>query len=116
VKLFTFPVGGQKWEGHAVRGSHKVFDGDRCHGVTLRDKCKVYYAREYPQPIFEDTFVHETFGHVAFYVSGVHQMILDLFPGEEERAEAFEEEAIRKLVPVWYPMLQHFEFKFPKGP
>jgi hypothetical protein len=99
-----------------VRPKHPVFGGDKCHAVTEREKCKLYFARGIVQPIFESTFVHEGFGHAAFYVSGAHQMIVDAFPGDEEKAEEFEEEMIRKLENVWYPMLKEFGFQFPKIP
>lgn len=114
MKFMTISVGGQKWEQHMVRPKHPVFEGDSCHGLTDPARCRVYFSRGSPQPQFESTFVHENFGHVAFYVSGVSQMILKAFDGDQDAAESFEEEAITKLETVWYPMLQHFEFKFPK--
>lgn len=114
MKFCTFPIGGQKWEAHVVRPKHPVFEGDKAHGATDADKCKVYFARGFAQPLYESTFIHEAFGHAAFYVSGAHQMIVDAFPGDEERAIKFEEEMVSKLENVWYPMLQHFGFQFPK--
>jgi hypothetical protein len=60
------------------------------------------------------TFVHENFGHVAFYVSGASQMILEKFDGDSEAADAWEELLVQKLELVWYPLLKQFNFQFPK--
>ena len=114
MKFKTIAFAGQKWEQHWVRPTHKVFGGDRCHGYTDYDNCKVYFANDDPEPVYEMTFTHENFGHVAFYVSGASQMILEKFDGGHKEADEWEENLIRKLELVWYPLLKQFNFQFPK--
>ena len=116
MKLCTVPIGGQKWPINLVRPKHPIFEGESCHGVTVRDRCVVYLSRGYAAPILEDTFVHEVFGHASFYVSGVHQTLVELCAGDSDKAEQVEETMIRALVPVWYPILQQFQFRFPSAP
>ena len=115
MKFCTIPIGGQKWQVDLVRAKHPIFEGACCHGMTVRDKCRIYLARGFATPIIEDTFVHEVFGHAAFYVSGVYQTLVELCGGDEDKANETEEAMIRALVAVWYPLLQQFKFEFPKA-
>ncbi len=114
MKFKTIAFAGQKWEQHWVRPTHKAFGGSKCHGYTDYEKCKVYFANDDPEPVYEMTFCHENFGHVAFYVSGASGMILELFDGDNAAADEWEEKLIQKLELVWYPVLKQFNFQFPK--
>jgi len=114
MKWLRPPVGGQKWKVDLVKGNHKVFGGDRCHGVTLNDKCRILIAKEYEKSVRQSTTIHELFGHAAFQVAGVSMKILDLCGGDEAKAHAFEEDAIRALELVWNPLFEHFGFRFPE--
>jgi hypothetical protein len=114
VKWLTVRLGGQKWQVELVRKKHPVFEGDNCHGMTVKDKCRIYVAKEYEESFRESTAVHEAFGHASFNVSGVSQMILDLCGGDEEKAHAVEEEMVSRLELVWYPLMCELGFRFPK--
>jgi hypothetical protein len=114
MKFKTIAFAGQKWEQHWVRPTHKVFQGETCHAIMVPEKCRVYFSSDSPEPVYEMTFVHENFGHVAFYVSGASQMILEKFDGDSEAADAWEELLVQKLELVWYPLLKQFNFQFPK--
>lgn len=115
MKFFTVKLAGHKWELHEVRETHAVFkDLGECYAVTVPEKCRFYFAKGYPQPAYEDSFVHEVFGHGAFTVSGARQRLVDLCDGDCEKAIAIEEDMIRGLVMVWYPLLKDLNFQFPK--
>lgn len=115
MKWLSAPVGGQNWRVDLVRKKHPIFEGDNCFGITIRDKCRVYIAKEFEEPIRESTAVHELFGHVAFRVSGASQIIFELCNNDEEKAEKAEEDIVSRLELVWYPLFLHFGFRFPKG-
>ena len=114
MRWFAPRIGGQKWRVDLVRPKHPAFGGDNVHGMTLHDKCQVYIATGYEEDTLSSTAVHEVFGHASFHVAGVSQIIIDLCGGDEAKAETVEEEMIRRLELVWYPMFRELGFRFPK--
>lgn len=113
MKQYKVPVGGQQVTVRLVKGNHKVFGGDACYGMTLKDKNLVYFSKGSAQGLFEDAYAHELMGHVAFHVAGIDVMLQESLKDGVD-AHTFEEEVIRKLVLVWHPFLNHHKFQFPK--
>ena len=114
MKRFTIPIGGHKFVCSLVRPQHPIFDGDPTRGVAMATDSRLYFATGCSQSTYEDTFIHEAFGHAAFEVSGVSQMLREECGFDAKQAAKFEEDAVRKLVLAWHPLLSHFQFKFPK--
>lgn len=112
-KRFTVPVAGQKIQVSLVSPKHKVFEGEKLHGLTVAHENKVYLSLGYPQTTFESTYTHEVIGHMAFSVAGVDIMLQENLK-EGVDPGAFEEEMIRRLDLVWHPLLVFHKFQFPK--
>ena len=112
-KRFTVPVAGQKIQISLVQPKHKVFEGETLHGLTVAHENKVYFALGYPQSTFESTYSHELLGHISFAVAGVDIMLRENLKEGVDPGD-FEEEMIRRLDLVWYPLLTFHTFQFPK--
>lgn len=114
MKWLSLKFGGQKWRVDLVRSNHpQLRDGDsRCHGVTLREACKIYIDKGQSETVLEDTLLHELL-HAALYVSRGHHKLLELC-GDEKKAEDTEEALVEGLVLVLHPLLKEMGFRFPK--
>jgi hypothetical protein len=115
VKWLSLRIGGQDWRVDLVKGNNpNLSDGGDHYGVTLRDRCKIYIARELVEHAREDTLLHEVL-HAAMFVSCGTQELHDAC-NDVEKAERLEETIVRGLVLVLHPLLKDLGFKFPKGP
>lgn len=113
MKQRKVPVGGQQITVRFVKDNHKVFGGDACYGITLKDLNLIYFAKGVAQSLFEDVYTHELLGHAAFAVAGVDVMLRDNLKAGVDPHQ-FEEEMVRKLTLAWHPFLNHHKFQFPK--
>ena len=114
MRWLTCHIGGQRWRVELVSASNPnlLHDGERCHGVCLFDKCRIYISRDLDEQAREDTLLHELL-HAALLVSGARNALREAV-AEVDRYEAVEEGTVRALTPVLHRLLKDLGFRFPK--